>query len=973
MKKIFLFLLLTSSMLLGSLTTATSASALTPQESDRIIQQLHALVIQLQKQIPNSQVLGEATTTVTTVIPAGTTVITSAISQYGITWFFASPVTAGVFANGDFWVRGPVTITKITPDFDGSLHGWEVNPVNGDRSQGFDSRGSRFNASKVPSLPYLANGGQSIVKGLSNIKGSGGCIDDNHPCNLKTVAVLTVLSDIPEGNGASFFRPPYVGSDKKLYRIDSLRTDLLPSLPLVAGAPSLATVESQFKRVQFDHISAWSTRYLHPELNMPGYGSDVARRINEAALRLMLNDSVAAKMPALIAFTQQGIDFYHMLKTGSTWNADGGHFIGRKLPIVFTAVMLNDGEMKQALKNAPTNVFSEDGTTYMGKTGVPLYGSESASNHEKAYWDFFEQNKGSKILRDPYGYHDSGGYQFCCTAMSSKASALAAMLLPDGRAVWDHEPFFLYADRYVGFGTWTLPDPCAFVRPTTLNGTCVPGGPRFASRHGENKDSGYYGSAFVDNVWKAYRTKSGMPALYVPVVTTAPTTTPTAPTPTPTVTLTAANTSIANGGSTTLTWSSQNATACTASGAWTGAKALTGTQSTGALARAGTQTYTLTCTGAGGTTSRDVTVTVAAQVVASSPAPTLTLTTALSSVNLGSGTTLSWSSQNATSCTASGGWTGGKTLSGTQSTGLLTNTQTYTLTCTGAGGTVAKSVSVGVTSAPLVTPPATAIDTPYKIGNRVQMTKNVNVRTNGLISTTTLIGVNPAGSVGTLKAGPTQSVDRFGTIIWFNVNFDQGFDGWVGADNFKLLAPVVAPPASTTTIPTATDADGDTVPDSIDNCPTKPNTNQLNFDGDSKGDGCDNDDDNDGIRDTKEKPGCILNPSTTCGSVVASTTMPAMSTQVTTTDTLRVRATANGAILGTQSKGAIGTADTTKRQTVSGTVWVYVDFATGLDGYVSEAYLATGRGTVTDTQALMNRLLARLAELQAALAALRAQ
>jgi len=70
--------------------------------------------------------------------------------------------------------------------------------------------------------------------------------------------------------------------------------------------------------------------------------------------------------------------------------------------------------------------------------------------------------------------------------------------------------------------------------------------------------------------------------------------------PVPTVTLSASLTTIASGSSSTLTWSSTNATSCTAGGGWTGTEAASGTQS---VSPAGTTAYTLTCTGAGGTSS----------------------------------------------------------------------------------------------------------------------------------------------------------------------------------------------------------------------------------------------------------------------------------------------------------------------------------------------------------------------------------
>lgn len=84
--------------------------------------------------------------------------------------------------------------------------------------------------------------------------------------------------------------------------------------------------------------------------------------------------------------------------------------------------------------------------------------------------------------------------------------------------------------------------------------------------------------------------------------------------PPPTVTLTASGTSVTSGGTVTLTWSSQNATSCTASAspsnsAWTGSETTSGGPVTTAAITANT-TFTLSCTGGGGTGSATVTVSV---------------------------------------------------------------------------------------------------------------------------------------------------------------------------------------------------------------------------------------------------------------------------------------------------------------------------------------------------------------------------
>ena len=85
------------------------------------------------------------------------------------------------------------------------------------------------------------------------------------------------------------------------------------------------------------------------------------------------------------------------------------------------------------------------------------------------------------------------------------------------------------------------------------------------------------------------------------------------PAPLPTVSLAANPTSVVSGGSSTLTWSSTDATSCLASGAWSGSKALSNSQSTGPLtisSTASSSTFALTCTGSGGTTSASAMVTM---------------------------------------------------------------------------------------------------------------------------------------------------------------------------------------------------------------------------------------------------------------------------------------------------------------------------------------------------------------------------
>jgi hypothetical protein len=89
--------------------------------------------------------------------------------------------------------------------------------------------------------------------------------------------------------------------------------------------------------------------------------------------------------------------------------------------------------------------------------------------------------------------------------------------------------------------------------------------------------------------------------------------------------------------------------------------------------------------------------TYALNVAPSPPAPVVTLSASAASVASGGTVTLTWSSQNATSCTASGAWSGTQATSGSATSAAITASSTFTLKCDGGGGSDTKTVTVGIT------------------------------------------------------------------------------------------------------------------------------------------------------------------------------------------------------------------------------------------------------------------------------------
>lgn len=78
--------------------------------------------------------------------------------------------------------------------------------------------------------------------------------------------------------------------------------------------------------------------------------------------------------------------------------------------------------------------------------------------------------------------------------------------------------------------------------------------------------------------------------------------------------------------------------------------------------------------------------------------PTLNLDSSATSVASGSTVTLKWSTTNADTCSASGGWSGSQPTQGPATSPAITAQTTFTLACTGPGGTTTKSVTVNVES-----------------------------------------------------------------------------------------------------------------------------------------------------------------------------------------------------------------------------------------------------------------------------------
>ncbi len=151
------------------------------------------------------------------------------------------------------------------------------------------------------------------------------------------------------------------------------------------------------------------------------------------------------------------------------------------------------------------------------------------------------------------------------------------------------------------------------------------------------------------------------------------------------------------------------------------------------------------------------------------PTPTSNITWSFSasSAKVGELVVVTWSSMNATFCSATGEWTGMKPISGPESVTMSTaGLKTFILSCTGVGGT--KSVNKKFTVGNIVTPAPTSTVSNVKM----YTTDTVNVQQT---AGGTKISIQPKGAVG-YKIGNNITSDN---RTWIPIDFKTGTDGYV--------------------------------------------------------------------------------------------------------------------------------------------------------------------------------------------------
>jgi hypothetical protein len=387
------------------------------------------------------------------------------VSDHGITWTFAKPVTAGRFITGDPWIVCPATVVAISPPPGGGRNGSVLNVAPVADRTGFDARteGARYDPALGVAPPIALAPGDSLVSSISvaapgqveNWLREGNGERSSSP--VWSVSVLTCVSEPPP---ADAFRPSYAGHPARLRRLGDVDRTLLPRLapPAPVDSGDLRTFADRLGRPWVDSLFyGFDAQVAY----MPMYGRETGRVAGMASLLLMLDlpaEQRADQERLLIGFLQYGIDLWGLVEAGHPgWIAHGGHGSGRKWPIVFAGLLFRDEAMAAPTVSHPGVRFGEDLHTAFAADlpyGPAWNGATVVYTGHMGWWN------GAAVSATPgWGPYEHLGpdqwasatgesYRRCCTSLAWVGQSLAARLM-GAQARWNHDAFFAYVDRWM--------------------------------------------------------------------------------------------------------------------------------------------------------------------------------------------------------------------------------------------------------------------------------------------------------------------------------------------------------------------------------------------------------------------------------------------------------------------------------------------------------------------------------------------
>lgn len=404
------------------------------------------------------------------------------ITHDGVTFGLSATTDVYYSASGDPMVKGPVTITSISPASSGDTNGAELNwalteashSVSNGRAYGPDEQGfDNSTWTKSQSIGYTASLNKDPGKTGSSLTVNEGTViksitksspaDPPRPSVQKFVTLSVIPSADPTPAVGSF-RPGSSGVDTSIRWTTAdcaSVSSLFPNLSTPAGMPDYNTMISRLER-------PWPAKFMwgdHGRRLMADdhFANDYAgdhrghgMMFQDAVLMMMCDGLTSAeKVRMRNALVQMGIDIWDRLSFRSDAGVIEGGALGpyMKTPLVMAAMFLDDTDLKSMA--AETVRFHEDRQIrYVTQADVDRGSTTVSGNATTAYQsgDIGQPEWGEQFTRQPQRASRAlDGYKVWGTYRKGNGWVMGAGLIgalcPTFKTIWSNDAVFDYADR----------------------------------------------------------------------------------------------------------------------------------------------------------------------------------------------------------------------------------------------------------------------------------------------------------------------------------------------------------------------------------------------------------------------------------------------------------------------------------------------------------------------------------------------
>lgn len=404
----------------------------------------------------------------------------------------SNPRPVGQYANGDWWVLGPVSITSLSPagsvqtsgtDGEGAaitsrvIHGTQVNPGNRSFATGGLTANNRSNTAQgwdslanpiAPTAPYVASANVdpgktgvplavttgSVMKFVSRLTGLP---TNNRPAGDDMV-VFTVVDTIPP---ADAIRPGVSRADKtSLIRRSHFDLSVFNNFTPTASAPTYATVLDWVDRyIEASQPHSINNTCAKGANNHPEYGREIGHGLHQACLALHLNFTAEQKLTLLSHMAAIADDFVSRAEEGGWTRGEGGGNQFKKAIICVVGAAL--GANRPAswdtwLSFANRNVWGEDGQIFAVSgydIALPRYTADGRPRSAFTYQMLGSAEWGEAPNGDPLvgGQPERSASQWVAfyreiVLGQLLAGTLAVELTTGAKALWDHPNFWKYIE-----------------------------------------------------------------------------------------------------------------------------------------------------------------------------------------------------------------------------------------------------------------------------------------------------------------------------------------------------------------------------------------------------------------------------------------------------------------------------------------------------------------------------------------------